>query len=102
MDRMAGLQDLQDRLFWLSCGLTMDRIAGLQDCRIAGLQELQDRLFWLSCGLTMVTIAGLQDLQDRLFWLSWGLFGQDGRINRIYRIRVLIKQTVVLEVICRD
>ena len=28
MDRMAGLQDLQDRLFWLSCGLTMDRIAG--------------------------------------------------------------------------
>ena len=35
MDRIAGLQDLQDRLFWLSCGLTMDRIAILQDCRIA-------------------------------------------------------------------
>ena len=28
MDRIAGLQDLQDRLFWLSWGLTMDRIAG--------------------------------------------------------------------------
>jgi hypothetical protein len=28
MDRMAGLQNLQDRLFWLSCGLTMDRMAG--------------------------------------------------------------------------
>jgi hypothetical protein len=28
MDRIAGLQDLQDRLFWRCCGLTMDRIAG--------------------------------------------------------------------------
>ena len=56
----------------LNWGLTMDRMAGLQD--------LQDRLFWLSCGLTMDRIAGLQDLQDRLFWLNWGLFGQDGRI----------------------
>ncbi len=37
MDRIAGLQDLQDRLSWLSWGLKMDRIAGLQD--------LQDRLF---------------------------------------------------------
>ena len=36
MDRIAGLQDLQDRLFWLSCGLTMDRITRLQD--------LQDRV----------------------------------------------------------
>ena len=35
MDRIAGLQDLQDRLFWLSWGLKMDRIAILQDCRIA-------------------------------------------------------------------
>ena len=43
----------------LSCGLTMDRIAGLQD--------FQDRLFWLSCGLTMDRIAGLQDLQDKGF-----------------------------------
>ena len=40
----------------LSRALTMDRIAGLQD-----------RLFWLSCGLTMVTIAGLHDLQDKGF-----------------------------------
>jgi hypothetical protein len=37
MDRITGLQDLQDRLSWLSCGLKIDRIAGLQD--------LQDRLF---------------------------------------------------------
>ena len=43
----------------LRCGLTMDRIAGLQD--------LQDRLFWLSCGLTMDRIAGWQVLQERLF-----------------------------------
>ena len=43
----------------LSCGLTMDRMAGLQD--------LQDRLFWLSCGLTMDRIARLQDLQDKGF-----------------------------------
>ena len=42
----------------LRCGLTMDRIAGLQD--------LQDRLFWLSCGLTMDRITRLQDLQDRV------------------------------------
>ena len=59
LDRMAGLQDLQDRLFWLSCGLTM--------VTIAGLQELQDRLFWLSCGLTMDRIAGLHVLQDKGF-----------------------------------
>ena len=38
----------------LSCGLTMDRIAGLQD--------LQDRLFWLSWGLTMDRMAGFRDL----------------------------------------
>jgi len=29
MDRMAGLQDLQDEGLGLSCGLTMDRISGL-------------------------------------------------------------------------
>ena len=39
MDRMAGLQDLQDRLFWLSCGLTMDRIAGLQDLQDKGFNK---------------------------------------------------------------
>ena len=38
-----------------------------QDCRITGLQDLQDRLFWLSCGLTMDRMAGLQDLQDKGF-----------------------------------
>ena len=53
MDRMAG---------WFSWGLT----GGCLD-RIAGLQDLQDRLFWLSCGLTMDRIAGLQDLQDKGF-----------------------------------
>ena len=37
MDRIAGLQDLQDRVLMLSRALTMDRIAGLQD--------LQERLF---------------------------------------------------------
>ena len=44
MDRMAGLQDLQDRLFWLSWGLTMDRIAG-----------------WFSWGLTGAVWTGWQD-----------------------------------------
>ena len=39
MDRMAGLQDLQDRLFWLSCGLTMDRITGLQDLQDKGFNK---------------------------------------------------------------
>ena len=43
----------------LRCGLTMDRIAGLQD--------LQDRLFWLSWGLTMDRMEGWQVLQERLF-----------------------------------
>ena len=37
---MAGLQDLQDRVLWLSWGLKLDRITGLQD-----LQDLQDGLF---------------------------------------------------------
>jgi hypothetical protein len=34
MDRIAGLQDLQDRLFWRCCGLTMDRIAGFAGLRV--------------------------------------------------------------------
>ena len=36
MDRIAGLQDLQDRVLMLSRALTMDRITRLQD--------LQDRV----------------------------------------------------------
>ena len=36
MDRMAGLQDLQDRVLMLSRALTMDRIAGLQDLQDRG------------------------------------------------------------------
>jgi hypothetical protein len=31
---LKDLKDLKDRLFWLSWGLTMDRITGLQDYRI--------------------------------------------------------------------
>ena len=34
MDRIAELQDLQDRVLMLSRALTMDRIAGLQDYKI--------------------------------------------------------------------
>ena len=34
MDRIAGLQDLQDRVLMLSRALTMDRITRLQDYRI--------------------------------------------------------------------
>ena len=35
----------------------------------------------LSCGLTMDRIAGLQDLQDKLCWAKLGVKnGQDGRI----------------------
>ena len=51
MDRIAGLQDLQERLLMLSRALTMDRIAGLQD--------LQDRMVFLglSRGLNMDRIT---------------------------------------------
>ena len=31
MDRIAELQDLQGRVLWLSWGLKLDRITGLQD-----------------------------------------------------------------------
>ena len=40
MDRMAGWQDLQDRVLGLSWGKTIDRITGLQD--------LQDRVLGLA------------------------------------------------------
>ena len=51
MDRIAGLQDLQDRVLMLSRALTMDRMAGLlfkaklganngQDYRIEGFTGL--------------------------------------------------------------
>ena len=49
-------------VFKLSWALTMDRIAGLQD--------LQDRVLMLSRALTMDRIAGLQDLQDRVLGLA--------------------------------
>ena len=74
MDRIAVLQDLQDRLFWLSWGLTMDRIAGftgkvvfklswkLKKDRMAGFRDLQDRGLWLSWGLKMDRIAGFRRL----------------------------------------
>ena len=52
MDRIAGLQDLQDSLFWLSCGLTMDRIAGFTGKVV----------FKLSWALTMDRITGFRDL----------------------------------------
>ena len=74
MDRIAGLQDLQDRLFWLSCGLTMDRMEGQivlaqlwvdngQDGRMAGFTEKV--VFKLSWALTMDRITGFRDLQDK-------------------------------------
>ena len=59
----------------LNRALTMDRITGLQDCRIYRINCVG-----LNWGLKMDRIAGLQDLQDRGLWLSWGLYGQDGRI----------------------
>ena len=52
MDRMAGLQDLQDK----GCGLG----GGCLD-RMAGLQDLQDKLCWAKLGVKN---------------------GQDGRITR--------------------
>ena len=59
----------------LSWGLKMDRIAGLQD--------LQDRVLMLSWGLKMDRMAGLQDLQDKLCWAKLGVKnGQDGRITK--------------------
>ena len=59
MDRIAG---------WFSWGLT----GGCLD-RMAGLQDLQDRGLWLSWRLTMDRITGLQDLQDRMMVLTGGL-----------------------------
>ena len=51
--------------------------------RIAGLQDLQDRVLMLSWGLKMDRMAGLQDLQDKLCWAKLGVKnGQDGRITR--------------------
>ena len=61
MDRIAGLQDLQDRLFWLSWAQTIDRITGLQDCWIYRINCVG-----LNWGLKMDRITGLQDLQDRV------------------------------------
>jgi hypothetical protein len=49
--------------------------------RITGLQDLQDRLFWLHWGLKMDRITGLQDLQDKLCLAKLGVKnGQDYRI----------------------
>ena len=54
MDRITGLQDLQDMVLGLSWGIKMDRIAGLQD--------LQDRVLGLSWGLKMDRMAGFRRL----------------------------------------
>jgi len=49
--------------------------------RIAGLQDLQDEGLGLNWGLTMDRITGLQDLQDGLFKTKQGANnGQDCRI----------------------
>ena len=40
--------------------------------RIAGLQDLQDRVLMLSWGLKMDRIAGFRDLQDRVLGLAGG------------------------------
>ena len=66
MDRIAGLQDLQDRVLMLSRALTMDRMAGLlfkaklganngQDGRMAGFTGKV--VFKLSWALTMDRIT---------------------------------------------
>ena len=43
MDRIAGLQDLQDRVRRLNWAQTIDRIAGLQDLQDEGLGGLAGR-----------------------------------------------------------
>ena len=69
MDRMAGLQDLQDRVLMLSWALKLDRITGLlfkaklganngQDCRIAGFTGKV--VFKLSWKLKKDRIAGFK------------------------------------------
>ena len=57
MDRITGLQDY--KIYRINCvglnwGLTMDRIAGLQD--------LQDRVLGLSWGLKMDRMEGFRRL----------------------------------------
>jgi hypothetical protein len=71
MDRIAGLQDLQDRVLMLSRALTMDRMEGLlfkaklganngQDGRMAGFTGKV--VFKLSWALTMDRMEGFRDL----------------------------------------
>ena len=51
--------------------------------RIAGLQDLQDEGLGLSWAQTIDRITGLQDLQDKLCWAKLGVKnGQDGRITK--------------------
>ena len=92
---LQDLQDLQDRVLGISWAQTIDRITGLQDlqdglfktkqgtnygqdCRIyrigcqglagrkqqTGWQDLQDEGLGLNWGLTMDRITGWQDLKD--------------------------------------
>ena len=68
MDRMAGLQDLQDRLLGLA---GRKQWTGLQDYKIYKIYRMD--CVGLNWGLKMERIAGLQDLQDRVLGLSWGL-----------------------------
>jgi len=49
LDRITGLQDLQDRVLWLSWGLKLDRITGLLFKAKLGVKNGQD--YWIA-GLT--------------------------------------------------
>ena len=48
---------------------------------MAGLQDLQDRVLWLSWGLKLDRMTGLRDLQDRSLGAKLGANnGQDYRM----------------------
>ena len=50
---------------------------------MAGFQDLQDRVLWLSWGLKLDRITGLRDLQDRSLGAKLEANnGQDYRITR--------------------
>jgi hypothetical protein len=73
LDRITGLQDLQDKLCLAKLG-----VKNGQDYKIYRINCVG-----LNWGLKMDRITGLQDLQDKLCWAKLGVkYGQDGRITR--------------------
>jgi len=48
IDRMAGLQDLQDRVLWLSWALTMSRITGFTGFFSCSKDLIYEQFEWIT------------------------------------------------------